>query len=79
MSSGNSASSRVPDKVKQVAQEDFNQAKALAEDAVRSGAYLYPFKVCQSMHVYNRSGINMYRVSHTFSHTARYGDLSLRS
>ncbi|KAJ4311988.1 hypothetical protein N0V94_007670 [Neodidymelliopsis sp. IMI 364377] len=44
MSSGNSASSRVPDKVKQVAQEDFNQAKALAEDAVRSGAYLYPFK-----------------------------------
>jgi hypothetical protein len=52
MSSGKS-SSRVPDKVKQVAQEDFDQARALAEDAVRSGAYLYPFKACHSMHIYN--------------------------
>jgi hypothetical protein len=39
------SSSRVPDKVREVAKEDFEQAKALAQDAVRSGAYLYPFKV----------------------------------
>lgn len=38
------ASRRVPDKVREVAKEDFDQAKALAQDAVRSGAYLYPFK-----------------------------------
>jgi len=36
---------RVPDKIKEVAKEDFEQAKELATDAVRSGAYLYPFKV----------------------------------
>ena len=36
---------RVPDKIKEVAKEDFEQAKGLAADAVRSGAYLYPFKV----------------------------------
>ena len=36
---------RVPDKIKEVAKEDFEQAKELAADAVRSGAYLYPFKV----------------------------------
>ncbi|CAA9965226.1 hypothetical protein CFE70_009068 [Pyrenophora teres f. teres 0-1] len=35
---------RVPDKIKEVAKEDFEQAKELATDAVRSGAYLYPFK-----------------------------------
>lgn len=36
---------QVPDKVKQVAREDFEQAKVLANDAIRSAAYLYPFKV----------------------------------
>ena len=36
---------RVPDKVKDVAKEDFDQARQLASDAVRSAAYLYPFKV----------------------------------
>ncbi|EOA85652.1 hypothetical protein ACJQWK_10822 [Exserohilum turcicum] len=35
---------RVPDKVKEVAREDFDQYKQLASDAVRSAAYLYPFK-----------------------------------
>ena len=39
------SSRRVPDKVREVAKEDFEQAKVLAQDAVRSGAYLYPFKV----------------------------------
>jgi hypothetical protein len=33
------------DKVKEVAAEEFQQAKVLAQDAVRSGAYLYPIKV----------------------------------
>lgn len=32
-------------KVKEVAKEEFEQAKVLASDAVRSGAYLYPLKV----------------------------------
>jgi len=32
------------DKVKEVAREEFEQAKGLASDAVRSGAYLYPLK-----------------------------------
>jgi hypothetical protein len=40
-----SASERVSNKVKQVANEDFVQAKELAQDAFRSAAYLYPFKV----------------------------------
>ncbi|KAF1838533.1 hypothetical protein BDW02DRAFT_627058 [Decorospora gaudefroyi] len=35
---------RVPDKVKEVAKEDFGQAKQLASDAIRSAAYMYPFK-----------------------------------
>jgi len=33
------------DQVKQVALEEFEQAKVLARDAVRSAAYLYPLKV----------------------------------
>lgn len=33
------------DQVKQVAVEEFEQAKVLARDAVRSTAYLYPLKV----------------------------------
>ncbi|KAH7405683.1 hypothetical protein DE146DRAFT_420467 [Phaeosphaeria sp. MPI-PUGE-AT-0046c] len=37
-------SERVSTKVKEVAKEDFDQAKALAQDAIRSAAYLYPFK-----------------------------------
>jgi len=36
---------KVPDRVKEVAQEDFDKAKQLAQDAIRSAAYLYPFKV----------------------------------
>jgi hypothetical protein len=40
---------RVPDKVKQVASEDFDQAKKLTQDAIRSAAYLYPFKVLWPM------------------------------
>jgi hypothetical protein len=39
-------SDKVANKVKEVAGEDFNQAKELAKDAIRSAAYLYPFKVC---------------------------------
>jgi hypothetical protein len=39
---------KVTNKVKEVAKEDFDQAKALAQDAIRSAAYLYPFKVCGS-------------------------------
>ncbi|KAH7381537.1 hypothetical protein BKA66DRAFT_418988 [Pyrenochaeta sp. MPI-SDFR-AT-0127] len=35
---------KVPDRVKAVAREDFQQAKALADEAIRSAAYLYPFK-----------------------------------
>jgi len=37
-------SKTVPDRVKEVAKEDFDQAKELARDALRSAAYLYPFK-----------------------------------
>ena len=33
------------EKVKEVAKEEYEQAKVLASDAVRSGAYLYPLKV----------------------------------
>ena len=32
------------DKVKEVAVEEYQQARALTRDAVRSGAYLYPLK-----------------------------------
>ncbi len=39
-------SKTVPDRVKAVAKEDFDQARELARDAIRSAAYLYPFKVC---------------------------------
>jgi hypothetical protein len=41
-------SERVTSKVQEVAKEDFGHAKALAQDAIRSAAYLYPFKVCHS-------------------------------
>lgn len=44
MSERRSAASKVQDKVKQVAQEDFNQARVTVNDAVRSATYLYPFK-----------------------------------
>ncbi len=37
--------STVPDRIKEVAKEDFDQAKVLARDAIRSAAYMYPFKV----------------------------------
>ncbi|CAO2657740.1 Nn.00g038660.m01.CDS01 [Neocucurbitaria sp. VM-36] len=35
---------QVPERVKEVAREDFEHAKALANEAIRSAAYLYPFK-----------------------------------
>ncbi|KAF1841355.1 uncharacterized protein K460DRAFT_165735 [Cucurbitaria berberidis CBS 394.84] len=35
---------QVPDRVKEVAREDFEHAKELASEALRSAAYLYPFK-----------------------------------
>lgn len=79
MSSGKSTSGKVVDKVQQVAGEDFNQAKQIANDAVRSGAYLYPFKVWQLMHICNSAWVDTYRVSSTFSRTARYGGLSPQS
>lgn len=36
------------DKVKEVAVEELEQARLLARDAARSGAYLYPIKVHSS-------------------------------
>merc|ERR1712032_233188 len=36
--------SKMSDKVKEVAVEEFEQARVLTRDAVRSGAYLYPLK-----------------------------------
>lgn len=44
------AAERVSNKVQQVAKEDFDQARALAQDAFRSAAYLYPFKVHMQLH-----------------------------
>jgi hypothetical protein len=80
MSERKSAAAKVQDKVKQVAQEDFNNASTLANDAVRSGAYLYPFKVSQSMDAQLQwTRFDAYRVSCTSSRTARYGVLSPRS
>ena len=37
------------EKVKEIATEDFQRAKVLAQDAVRSGAYLYPIEVGWNM------------------------------
>lgn len=37
------------EKVKEIATEDFQRAKVLAQNAVRSGAYLYPIKVGWNM------------------------------
>jgi len=39
-----SGSVKVPDRVKEVAREDYGRAKELAINAVRSAAYLYPFQ-----------------------------------
>lgn len=36
---------KMSDKVKEVAIEEYEQARVLARDAARSGAYLYPLKV----------------------------------
>jgi hypothetical protein len=38
-------SNKVPDKVREVALEEYQQARTLTRDAVRSGAYLYPIRV----------------------------------
>jgi hypothetical protein len=40
-------------KVKETAIEDAERAKILLRDAAKSGAYLYPIKVCRPLH---RSG-----------------------
>ena len=40
------------EKVKEIATEDFQRARVLAQDAVRSGAYLYPIKVGWKYDVY---------------------------
>lgn len=34
------------EKIKQVAKEDAEKARAMAAEAFNSQAYLYPFKVC---------------------------------
>lgn len=48
---------KVANKVREVAGQDFDQAKVLAQDAFRSAAYLYPFKVRKCiMHVYPQPG-----------------------
>jgi hypothetical protein len=72
-------SERVTSKVKEVAKEDFDQAKALAQDAFRSAAYLYPFKVCHSEVILFVSPNTRTRAFSTSSPTARYGSLWRRS
>ena len=37
------------DKVKEVAVEDAKRLKSLTADAARSGAYLYPLRVCKPL------------------------------
>jgi hypothetical protein len=76
------SSSRVPDKVREVAKEDFEQAKALAQDAVRSGAYLYPFKVscvaaCFPSHVHVKIGDRVHGLSNRPGLTINTGHLVL--
>jgi hypothetical protein len=65
-------------RVKQVAQEDLNQASQLANDAVRSGAYLYPFKVA-TLFSTSVPNTDAPRALLTSSPTVRYGGRSLRS
>lgn len=38
------------EKVKEVAKEDFEKARVLARDAVRSGTYLYPLKASSGLY-----------------------------
>jgi hypothetical protein len=69
-------SERVSNKVKEVAKEDFDQAKALAQDAIRSAAYLYPFKVHPSISMLDLIHTNtISRASSSSSPTAHYGAL----
>jgi hypothetical protein len=42
---GEEMADNVADRVKKVVAEEADQVKSLTTDAVRSGAYLYPFKV----------------------------------
>lgn len=75
-------SERISNKVKEVAKEDFDQAKALAQDAIRSAAYLYPFKVCRSLTQLSAQSMKadtFSRASSTSSPTAHYGARSRRS
>jgi hypothetical protein len=66
-------SERVSNKVKEVAKEDFEQAKALAQDAIRSAAYLYPFKVRGSGLCMEDPTNKSIRAFSTSSQTAHYG------
>jgi hypothetical protein len=62
------------EKVKEVALEEFEQAKVLTRDAVRSGAYLYPIKV--QLQCFTREGGEMLmdsRALPTSSHIAACG------
>ena len=66
----------VPDRVKEVAKEDFDQAKELARDAIRSAAYLYPIKVCDFPSEQDEMGLQpSTRASPTFALIAHYGSL----
>ncbi len=78
MSERKSTASKVQDKVKQVAQEDFGQARVIVSDAVRSAAYLYPFKVNGSIFG-GKHKTDASRALRTFSPTVLYGVHSLRS
>lgn len=53
-----SGSVKVPDRVKNVAREDFGKAKELAVNAVRSAAYLYPLQVGRQLLDFFKSRID---------------------
>jgi hypothetical protein len=72
------SSRRVPDKVREVAKEDFEQAKVLAQDAVRSGAYLYPFKVGPTFHPASTSRLTIQGIIYFFTHRALWRPLAAK-
>jgi len=57
-------------KVKETAKEEVERVRHLTEEAVRSGAYLYPLKVCQKKNQYwmitNADTLSNHRASTTF-------------
>lgn len=66
------------EKVKDTAVEEFEQVKSLTQDAVRSGAYLYPVKVCftsQNVQGYKDIAITDTREFCTSALTEAYGNL----